>query len=95
MIESISIYELKNLNNINLIDIRSIEKYNNRHIPESINIPLEKMLTSYNKYLDKNKKYYIYCQKGIQSRKLCQILKNNGFNVINVTGGYEAWVLSE
>ena len=53
MIESISIYELKKLNNINLIDIRSIEKYNNRHIPESINIPLEKMLTSYNKYLDK------------------------------------------
>ena len=95
MIESISIYELKKLNNINLIDIRSIEKYNNRHIPESINIPLEKMLTSYNKYLDKNKKYYIYCQKGIQSRKLCQILKNNGFNAINVTGGYEAWVLSE
>ena len=95
MIESISIYELKKLNNINLIDIRSIEKYNNRHIPGSINIPLEKILTSYNKYLNKNEKYYIYCQKGIQSRKLCQILKNNGFNVINVTGGYEAWVLSE
>ena len=95
MIESISIYELKKLNNINLIDIRSIEKYNNRHIPGYINIPLEKMLTSYNKYLDINKKYYIYCQKGIQSRKLCQILKNNGFNAINVTGGYEAWVLSE
>lgn len=95
MVESISVYELKKLNNINLIDIRSIEKYNSRHIPGSLNIPLEKMLTSYNKYLDKNKKYYIYCQKGIQSRKLCQILKNNGFNVINITGGYEAWVLSE
>ena len=95
MVESISVYELKNLNNINLIDIRSIEKYKNRHITGAINIPLEKMLTNYNKYLDKNKKYYIYCQKGIQSRKLCQILKNNGFNVINITGGYEAWVLSE
>ena len=95
MIESISVYELKKLNNINIIDIRSIEKYNNRHIPGSFNIPLEKILTSYNKYLDKTKKYYIYCQKGIQSRKLCQILKNNGFNVINVTGGYEAWVLSK
>jgi len=95
MVESIFVYELKKLNNINLIDIRNIEKYNNRHIPGSVNIPLEKMLTSYNKYLDKNKKYYIYCQKGIQSRKLCQILKNNGFNVINITGGYEAWVLSE
>lgn len=95
MVESISVYELKKLNNINLIDIRSIEKYNNRHIPSSFNIPLEKMLIGYNKYLDKHKKYYIYCQKGIQSRKLCQILKNNGYNVVNIIGGYEAWVLSE
>ncbi len=95
MIESISVYELKKLNNINIIDIRSVEKYNNRHIPQSINIPLEKLLTYYKKYLDKNKKYYIYCQRGIQSRKLCQILKNSGFNVININGGYEAWVLNE
>ena len=45
MVESISVYELKKLNNIKIIDIRSIEKYNSRHIPNSINIPLEKLLT--------------------------------------------------
>ena len=56
MVESIFVYELKKLNNINLIDIRSIEKYNNRHIPGSFNIPLEKLLTGYNKYLDKEAK---------------------------------------
>ena len=95
MVESISVYELKKLNNINIIDIRSREKYNNRHMNSAINIPLEWLLINFNKYLDRNKKYYIYCQKGIQSRKLCQILKNNGFNVINITGGYESWVLSE
>ena len=95
MIDSISVYKLKKLNNINIIDIRSIEKYNNRHIGGSINIPLDKLLINYNKYLDINKEYYIYCQKGIQSRKLCQILKNKGFNVINVEGGYEAYILSE
>ena len=95
MIDNISVLELKILKNINIIDLRSREKYNNRHIETAINIPLEQMLINFNKYLDKNKKYYIYCQKGIQSRKLCQILKNNGYNVINITGGYEAWVLSE
>lgn len=95
MIDSIFVYELKQLKNINIIDIRSIQKYNNRHIDGAINIPLEKLLINYNKYLDKNKKYYIYCQKGIQSRKLCQILKNNGFAVVNILGGYEAWVLNE
>ena len=95
MIESISVNQLKNMNNINLIDIRSVEKYNNRHILNAINIPMEKLLINPDKYLNKQIRYYIYCQKGIQSRKLCQILKNMGFNVINLTGGYEAWVLNE
>jgi len=92
--EGISINELKKLSNINLIDIRGIEKYNNGHIKNSINIPLEKLLININKYLDINKKYYIYCQKGIQSKKLCLLLEKKGYNVINIIGGYEAWVLN-
>ena len=95
MIDSISINELKKLNNINIIDIRGIEKYNNGHIHNAVNIPLQKILINHNKYLNKDKKYYIYCQKGIQSRKLCQILKNNNYNVVNITGGYESWILNE
>lgn len=95
MINSISISELKELGNINLIDIRSIEKYNNKHILNAINIPMEQLLINPSKYLKKQEKYYIYCQKGIQSRKLCQILINSGYNVINITGGYEAWILNE
>ena len=95
MVDSISVYKLKKLSNINIIDIRSIEKYNNRHIEGAINIPLEKMLINFNKYLSKNKRYYIYCQMGVQSRKLCRILKTNGYDVVNVEGGYEAYVLSE
>ena len=95
MFKSISVIELKKLNNPSLIDIRSIEKYNNKHILNAVNIPLEQLLIRPEKYLLKDKKYYIYCQKGIQSRKLCQILINNGYNVVNVTGGYESWILNE
>lgn len=95
MFESISVTDLKQLNNPNLIDIRSIEKYNNKHIMNAVNIPLEQLLIKPEKYLNKERKYYIYCQKGIQSRKLCQILINSGYNVVNVSGGYEAWILNE
>ena len=95
MIENITVLKLQYLNNPNIIDIRSIEKYNNNHIPNSINIPLEKLLSNFSKYLDKDKKYYIYCQKGIQSKKLCQILKNSGYNVVDIIGGYEAWMLNK
>ena len=95
MIESISISDLKKLSNIDIIDIRSIQKYNNNHIKNAINIPTENLLLNFNKYLSKNKKYYIYCDHGIQSKKMCQILKQNGYNVVNIIGGYEAWILSE
>ena len=95
MFESISVLELSKITNINLIDIRGIEKYNNGHILNAKNIPMESLLINTSKYLNKYEKYYIYCQKGIQSRKMCQILKNQGYNVINVTGGYEAWVMNE
>lgn len=95
MFESISVIELKKLNNPNIIDIRSIEKYNNKHIMNAINIPLEQLLIRPEKYLRKDIKYYIYCRKGIQSRKLCNILYNNGYDVVNITGGYEAWILNE
>ena len=69
MINSISITEFNKLNNINIIDIRSIEKYNFNHINEAINIPINNLIVNPEKYLSKSKKYYIYCQKGIQSKK--------------------------
>lgn len=94
MFESISVNTLKDLHNINLIDIRSIEKYNDNHILNAKNIPLQELLIRPEKYLNRNDKYYIYCQKGVQSRKLCQMLSRN-YNVVNVTGGYESWILNQ
>ena len=91
MLESISINELDNKTNI--IDIRSIEKFNNNHINGAINIPFENLLLNPSKYLRKTDTYYIYCQRGVQSRKLCLMLKNMGYKVVNINGGYEAWIL--
>ena len=91
----ISVIELKKLSNINLIDIRSIEKYNDNHIPGSINIPKILLVKEYYKYLDRNKLYYIYCQCGEQSLKVCRLLSNLGYRTINVIGGYESWILNE
>ena len=95
MVESISVNKLKLINDAEIIDIRSREKYNDRHILNAINIPFDDLLINHQKYINKNNKYYIYCQKGMKSRQLCGILKNQGYNVINIIGGYEAWVLSE
>ena len=56
---SISMEELLKVKDGIIIDIRSNNKYNYNHVANAINIP-EIYLTLYpERYLDKNKKYYL------------------------------------
>lgn len=91
---SISIKELLN-KNVNIIDIRSIQKFNDNHIPNAKNIPMLLLLKEPNKYLNLNETYYIYCQKGLNSYKLCQVLYKKGYKVVNIKEGYEGWLLQK
>ena len=96
MIYSISISELlKKIDSINIIDIRSNQSYNNNHIPNAKNIPSQLLISNPNKYLEKEKTYYIYCQKGSSSIRVCSLLNNLGYKAININGGYEAWILQK
>lgn len=96
ILSTITISDLmKKLGNINLIDIRCSSSYNNNHIPGAKNIEYRTLLEDPSKYLDRNNKYYFYCQKGVQSHKLCSYLSSIGYDVVNVAGGYEAWILEK
>lgn len=95
MIENISISELMHIQNPVIIDIRNVQSYNNNNIPGSINIPVEKLLATPQKYLNKSTKYYLYCQKGLSSPKICQILNKMGYRTVNIMGGYESWILQK
>ena len=83
------------IDKVNLIDIRNAQSYNNNHIDGAINIPYEKLIIKPSAYLIPTNKYYIYCQKGIMSKKVCQILSQLGYNVVHITGGYEEWILKK
>lgn len=43
--------------------------------------PYDNLLYNHQKYLNKNKEYYIYCKKGIKSKKVASILDAYGYNV--------------
>ena len=79
---------INNLYNLNIIDIRDNYLYNIGNIPNSKNIPMNLLIMNPDNYLDKEKTYYIYCNRGINSKKTCEILTSVGFNVINIVGGY-------
>ncbi|MBQ6324046.1 MAG: rhodanese-like domain-containing protein [Bacilli bacterium] len=89
----ISINDLLNLKNINIIDIRDRVKYNLGHIPGSINISYYELLNNTSKYLDKDKTYYLYCDFGNTSRVIVSRLNSNGYKTISISGGYNNYLL--
>lgn len=90
----ITVNDFLNLVNPNVIDIRSIEKFNDNHIPGAINIRLNELMNNSEKYLNPNLVYYIYCQKGVASKTLVQVLRVKGYQAFNIVGGYEDWLLN-
>lgn len=90
----ITIDKLLKIYKPNIVDIRGSIKYSDNHIIGAINIPYELLMSNYSKYLNKNDVYYIYCQKGITSKKCVDFLRSIGYNVVNVIGGYESYILN-
>ncbi len=55
---------------------------NDNHVVNgSVHIPYEKLLINHSELLDKNKKYYLYCNGGIKSKKAVNILDFYGYDV--------------
>ena len=74
-----------------LIDVREVSEYNQKHIPQAVNIPLGEIEKEAKK-LDKDKTYYIICRSGKRSEMAVKFLVNNGFkNVYNVLPGMMGW----
>ena len=91
---SITINELKKIiGKVNLIDLRSNTSFNNNHIEGAKNIEYNVLISDPSRFLNKSEKTYLYCQKGVKSYKACAYLEKLGFDVVNVIGGYEAWIL--
>ncbi|EPT83475.1 rhodanese-like domain-containing protein [Streptococcus agalactiae] len=94
MTKKITVVALETLiaqhNNIHLIDVREEHEYRGGHIPGAINLPLSQLSHKFEQ-LDKNREYYLVCQRGGRSIRACQFLELKGYKVINVDGGTEAW----
>ena len=43
------------------------------------------------KYLKKNKVYYLYCDLGIRSEQLSKMLNKKGYKTFSIEGGYKAY----
>lgn len=67
-----------------LIDVKNPKIYLKKHNPYSINIYYDKLLMNHKTLLDKNKKYFIICDKGHKSKQAVRILTFYGYDVTYV-----------
>lgn len=93
MVSSISIHDFFSLKDVSLIDIRSKIEFDSGHIDGAVNIPYEKLISNPSDFLDLEKKYCLYCQKGLTSYSVCNILSKLGYDVVNISGGYYGYIL--
>ena len=79
---------------VQLVDVRTTEEYNEGHIDDAINIDFFESDTFAENFaqFDKSEPLYIYCKSGNRSQKSSKILQEFGFkNIIELRGGYNAW----
>jgi rhodanese-related sulfurtransferase len=74
-----------------LIDIREPYEYKSGSIKTSKNIPMGNLLEDPDKYLLKEKTYYLICRSGARSSRTTKKLAKQGFTVINVAGGMSSY----
>ena len=86
-ISALELAEILKTKELPIIDIRPQVEFNSGHIPKSINVPLGELLAYPERYLYRNKRYYIICDEGKKSIGLCFELGNKGYHVVNVQVG--------
>ena len=69
-----------------IIDVRKPEDFYKKHIPMSVNLPLEKIRAGLVSF-PQNKTLIVYCESGGSSMHAAKLLSEMGYNVINCIGG--------
>ena len=74
--------------NFILLDVRTMEEYNDGHIPGAINIANESIGKEEILQLpDKNQRIYVYCRSGNRSKQAAKKLVKLGYtNIIEIGG---------
>lgn len=77
-----------------LVDIRDEISFEYGHIDGAKNIPLAKIKGD-NSLLPKDKLVVLCCKSGQISDELAENLRDDGFNAVNLEGGYYSWLRSQ
>ena len=75
-----------------VVDVRTLEEYNEGHIPNAISVPLETIENEAEaKLKNKDDLILVYCRSGRRSREAALKLIENGYTNVIDFGGIKDW----
>ena len=75
-----------------IVDVRTLEEFNDKHIPGAINVPNESIGTGDIAELpNKNQLIFVYCRSGNRSKQASEKLAALGYTNIVEFGGINSW----
>lgn len=78
--------------NIILLDVRTQEEYAQKHIPDSLLLPLDELdKQAETVLLDKDAVIYVYCRSGNRSKQAAELLVERGYTQVYDLGGINNW----
>lgn len=76
-----------------VLDVRSLEEYNEGHLPNSINMTNEQIKVRFEKEItdDKDRIIIVYCKSGVRAKTASQTLVDLGYKNVYTFGGITSW----
>ena len=71
-----------------LIDVRTPQEYNTRHIPNAVNLPLQTLNLTIQS-IPKDKNIVVYCRSGNRSGQAYNYMTKIGFTNVHNGGGFQ------
>jgi rhodanese-related sulfurtransferase len=76
-----------------IIDVREPDEYLSGHVPGAELIPLGAVAGELDRF-STDQPNYVICKVGSRSIHACELAAAQGYDVVNVSGGTWAWILS-
>jgi rhodanese-related sulfurtransferase len=75
-----------------VVDVRTPQEFGGGHLPEAVNIPVDDLRSRLGE-LSHDREIAVYCQVGQRGYLATRILRQAGFDAVNVSGGYKTYRL--
>jgi rhodanese-related sulfurtransferase len=76
---------------LNLVDVRERDEWQDGHIAEARLIPMSELTNRLDELNADDEPMVILCRSGNRSTRVCDYLDQQGYSVINMTGGMLNW----